>query len=188
MSYEFRGPGVKKPHPRHPVAPQAPERRPEPSPERAPEGAPEGAGRPGRGRSLLQVFAALMGLTFLLGGVGGFIPGVTSNYDELSLFGTDSRAELLGLFRVSILHNIVHLLFAVGLLAAARASWSKLYLLGGGVAYLLFVAYGFLVEEESDANFLPLNDADNLLHVGLSLAMILLGLVGLAVEKRGARS
>ena len=184
MSYEFRGPGVKKPHPRHPVTPQAPERRPEPSPERA----PESAGRPGRGRSLLPVFAALMGLTFLLAGVGGFIPGVTSDVDELSLFGTDSRAELLGLFRVSILHNIVHLLFAVGLLAAARASWSKLYLLGGGVGYLLVAAYGFLVEEESDANFLPINDADNLLHVGLSLGMILLGLVGIALDKRGTRS
>ena len=174
MAYEFRGPGV--------VKPEGKKKRSRPS---APQ--PEQTPKAKRtGRSLLQVFAALMGLAFLLAGVGGFIPGVTSNYDDLSLYGTDSNAELLGLFRVSILHNIVHLLFAVGLLAAAKASWSKLYLLGGGVVYLALVPYGLLVEETSDANFIPLNDADDLLHLGLSLAMILLGLVGLAVERKGA--
>lgn len=145
--------------------------------------------RPSRtGRSLLQIFAAVMGLTFLLAGVGGFIPGVTAMYDQLELYGTDSRAELLDLFRVSILHNIVHLLFAVGLLAAAKASTAKAYLLGGGVAYLGVFAYGSVVKEESEANFLPLNEADNLLHLGLSLAMILLGLIGLAVERGRSRS
>jgi hypothetical protein len=144
--------------------------------------------RPRRGedRSLLQILAALFGLAFLLAGIGGFIPGLTSNYDELSLLGTDSNAKLLGLFRVSVLHNLVHALFGVGLLAAARASWSKLYLLGGGLAYLGVVAYGFIVDQSSDANFLPVNDADNLLHVGLSLGLVGAGLVGLAVERRTA--
>jgi hypothetical protein len=44
--------------------------------------------------------------------------------------------------------------------------------------------YGFVVDQDSDANFLPTNDADNLLHIGLSLLMILLGLAGTAAEKR----
>jgi len=135
-------------------------------------------------RSLLQIFAAIMGLAFLLAGVGGFIPGITSNYDELQLAGTDSNAKLLGLFRVSVLHNIVHLLFGVGLIAAARRSWSVAYLIGGGVAYLGVALYGALIDLTSDANFLPLNDADNLLHVGLSSAMIALGLIGLAADRR----
>ena len=149
-----------------------------------PAPAPNGA-RSSRGdRSLLQTFAAIMGLAFVLAGVGGFIPGVTSNYDELKLAGTDSNAELLGLFRVSILHNLVHLAFGVGLLAAARRTWAAAYLIGGGVTYLVVVVYGFLVDMDSDANFLPLNDADNLLHLGLSVAMIVLGLIGLAADKR----
>ncbi len=134
---------------------------------------------PGEGRSLLQKFAAVMGATFLIAGIGGFIPGVTSNYDELEFAGPESGAKLLGLFEVSILHNIVHLLFAVGLLAAARYSWSRLYLLGGGVGYLGVTLYGALVERESDANFLPINTADNLLHLVLALAMIALGLIGI---------
>jgi hypothetical protein len=40
------------------------------------------------------------------------------------------------------------------------------------------VLYGVVVDHDSDANFLPLNDADNLLHLGLALAMIVLGIVG----------
>ncbi|MBW3556897.1 MAG: DUF4383 domain-containing protein [Actinobacteria bacterium] len=132
----------------------------------------------------MQVLAAVFGLSFLLAGVGGFIPGITSNYDELSLFGTDSNAELLGLFRVSVLHNIVHLLFAVGLLAAARFSWSKLYLLGGGVGYLGVLLYGLLVDHDSEANLLPVNHADNFLHLGLGSAMIVAGVVGLAAARR----
>ncbi len=134
----------------------------------------------------MQALAAVFGLVFLLAGIAGFIPGITSNYDELALLGTESRAELLGLFRVSVLHNIVHLLFGVGLLAAARYSWSKLYLLGGGAAYAGVVAYGFVVDHESEANFLPLNTADNLLHVVLTAGMLVAGGVGLAAAKRSA--
>ncbi len=178
MAYQYRGAGVtNKPKGKKGNRPAAPEPEPEPEPKSS-----------RAGRSLLQIFAAVMGLSFLLAGVGGFIPGVTSNYDQLELYGTDSNAELLGLFRVSILHNIVHLLFAVGLLAAAKASTAKAYLLGGGIAYLGVFAFGLVVKEDSEANFLPLNDADDLLHLGLSSAMILLGLIGLAVERRRSAS
>ncbi len=141
-----------------------------------------------RGRSLVQLFAAGVGLVFLLVGVAGFIPGITSNYGDLSWFGTDSHAELLGLFRVSVLHNIVHLLFGVGLVASVSPSLSRIYLLGGGVAYVGVAAYGFLVDHDSDANFLPLNDADNLLHVVLAVAMIVLGVIGVALTRQAARS
>ena len=139
-------------------------------------------------RTPMNAFAATVGATFLLAGIAGFIPGVTSNYDELEFAGRESGAELLGLFQVSILHNIVHLLFAVGLLAAARYSWSRLYLLGGGVAYLGVVLYGILVDHESEANFLPINNADNLLHLGLGLGMIALGVIGTRLSGDPARA
>jgi hypothetical protein len=145
---------------------------------REPRPASGGSLTQGEERQPIHAFAATVGLAFLLVGIAGFIPGLTTNYDELELAGPESGAELFGLFRVSILHNIVHLLFAVGLLAAARAAWSRAYLLGGGIGYLGVVLYGVVVDHDSDANFLPLNDADNLLHLGLSLAMIVLGIVG----------
>ncbi len=133
----------------------------------------------------MHAFAASSGLLFLLVGIAGFIPGVTSNYDELELAGPESGAELLGLLEVSVLHNIVHLLFAVGLIAAARYAWARLYLLGGGVAYLGVFIYGVLVDHDSEANFLPLNDADNVFHLVLGLAMIGLGVLGSGLAKPG---
>ena len=132
----------------------------------------------------MQAFAAAVGLVFLLAGLGGFVPGITSDYDELELAGPESGAKLLGLFEVSVLHNIVRLLFAVGLIAAARYAWSRAYLLGGGAAYLGVVVYGALVDKESDANFLPINNADTILHLVLGLGMIALGLLGTRLSER----
>jgi hypothetical protein len=173
MTYEFKG------RTRDRVAAESGGRPARSSSERAP--------RSGSDRQPIQAFAAAVGAAFLLVGIAGFIPGVTSNYDELELAGPDSGAKLFGLFQTSILHNIVHLLFAVGLLAAARYSWSRLYLLVGGVSYLGVLLYGVLVEHDSDANFLPINDADNLLHLGLALAMIALGVLGTRLARdRGA--
>jgi hypothetical protein len=166
MVYEFQGQThAKSQAERSPGRRRAAQREPGPKPDREP-------------RQPIHAFAALMGLMFLVAGIGGFIPGITSNYDELKFSGPDSNAKLLGVFQVSVLHNVVHLLFAVGLIAAARYSWARLYLLGGGVAYLGVVLYGVLVEHGSDANFLPINDADTILHVGLALTMIVLGIVG----------
>ncbi|HYI61094.1 MAG TPA: DUF4383 domain-containing protein, partial [Acidimicrobiales bacterium] len=125
-----------------------------------------------------------VGAVFLLVGVLGFIPGITSNYDAMELAGHESGAELLGIFQVSILHNIVHLLFGlVGLVAARRARDAVLYLLVGGVVYLALAAYGFAVDHDHDANFVPVNTADDWLHVGLGLGMLALGAAALAAGR-----
>jgi hypothetical protein len=126
-----------------------------------------------------RLAATVVGATFLLVGVAGFIPGITTNYDDLSFAGHMSAAELLGVFQVSILHNIVHLLFGVAGLGMARtARTATHYLVWGGVIYLVLWFYGLAIGHDSGANFVPVNDADNWLHLGLGLGMILLGLMG----------
>jgi hypothetical protein len=134
-------------------------------------------------RQPIHGFAGGAGLLFFLIGIGGFIPGVTSSYGELRFAGPGSGAKLFGLFEVSVLHNVVHLLFALGLIAAARYSWSRVYLLGGGAAFLALALYGALVERGSDANVLPVNTPDNLLHLGLGAAMVALGLLGIRLGR-----
>ena len=122
--------------------------------------------------------AATVGAVFLLVGILGFIPGVTTNYDSLTFAGHESEAELLGIFQVSILHNIVHLLFGVAGLAAARQVRNVVpYLVGGGVIYLALTVYGVLIDHDSSANFVPVNSADNWLHLVLGAGMAGLGLV-----------
>ena len=127
-------------------------------------------------RSPVQLAALVVGVVFLLVGILGFIPGVTTNYDQLTFAGHESEAALLGVFKVSILHNIVHLLFGVaGVLMARTFSAARAYLIGGGIIYLVLFVYGLLIDHNSSANFVPVNTADNYLHLVLGIGMIALG-------------
>lgn len=129
-------------------------------------------------RSLLRKAALAVGAVFLLVGILGFIPGITTNYDEMKFAGHHSNAQLLGIFGVSVLHNLVHLAFGVAGLALAR-TWdgARAFLIGGGAIYLLLFVYGLLVDRHDDANFVPLDQADNWLHFVLGVAMIALGVL-----------
>lgn len=134
------------------------------------------AAAPTVGKAPVQKAALAVGLVFLVVGVLGFIPGITTDYDMLSFAGHHSEAKLLGVFNVSVVHNFVHLLF--GLLGVAlhlTFNGARGYLIGGGVVYLLLFVYGLLVDHDSAANFVPLNSADNWLHLVLAIGMIGLG-------------
>lgn len=141
-------------------------------------------------RSSGQVAAMVVAALFLVVGILGFVPGVTTNYDSLTFAGHHSGALLLGVFAVSVLHNIVHLLFGVaGFVLARTAGGARGYLIGGGVVYAVLWLYGLLIGHDSAANFVPLNTADNWLHLGLAVLMIGLGLVlgtrGTTTSRRG---
>jgi hypothetical protein len=127
-------------------------------------------------RSTLRTAALLVGAVFLLVGVLGFVPGITSHYGDLGGAGPNSDAKLLGVFQVSVLHNIVHVLFGIaGVVMSRTNAGSRLYLIGGGVIYLVLWLYGLVIDKNSDANFVPLNSADDWLHFVLGVGMIGLG-------------
>jgi hypothetical protein len=130
------------------------------------------------GKTTSQLLAGAVGLVFLLVGVLGFVPGLTTHYDSMSFAGHHSMAMLLGVFAVSGLHNIVHLLFGVAGLALARtAAGARAFLIGGGAVYLVLWLYGLVIDQASSANFVPVNTADNWLHLALGVGMIVLGVV-----------
>ena len=124
-------------------------------------------------RSLAQTLALLFGIAFLAAGILGFIPGITTNVGDMKFAGNDSPSELLGIFQVSILHNIVHLLFGIAGIALAR-TWesARTYLLGAGVIYIVLFVYGIIVSAGSDANFVPINNADDWLHLVLGIGLL----------------
>ena len=129
-------------------------------------------------RSNAQRASWYFGLIFIVIGVLGFVPGITQNYEALYFAGNTSEAVLLGVFQVSILHNIVHLLFGfLGLILARAHNTARIFLIGGGIVYLLLWIYGLIVPHHSAGNFVPVNNADNWLHLILGIAMVGLGLL-----------
>ena len=129
-----------------------------------------------RDRSTVQSAAVLVGIVFLAVGILGFVPGITTHYGDLSFAGHNSGAKLLGIFQTSILQNIIHLLFGLAGIAMAR-SWegARTFLIGGGVIYLVLFVYGLFAHGNTSANFVPVNSADNVLHVALGVGMLALG-------------
>ncbi|MEU0189250.1 DUF4383 domain-containing protein [Streptomyces afghaniensis] len=126
----------------------------------------------------MQQAAMLVGAIFLLVGILGFIPGITTSYGSMEFASHESGAKLLGIFQISVLHNLVHLLYGVAGLAMARtASAAYSYLLVGGAIYLVLWIYGLAVGHDTDANFVPLNTADDWLHFVLGILMIGLALL-----------
>ncbi len=122
-----------------------------------------------------QALAGLVGLAFLLVGLLGFIPGITTDYDRMG-FADHDGARLLGIFGVNVLHNLIHLVLGAAGVASAlahRLAWR--YLLAGGAAYLAVFVYGVAVDLDGDANVAALNTADNGLHLALAAIMIVAG-------------
>ena len=124
--------------------------------------------RPGLRRAAL-----LVGIVFLLVGIAGFIPGLTDNAPG-DFAGEDSEGSLFGVFQTGILHNLVHGLFGVAGIAMSRAAGSaRTFLIGGGAVYLVLFAVGML----GAMDWLPADDTDDWLHLGLGVGMVGLGLL-----------
>ena len=115
--------------------------------------------------SRAKLVAALGGGAMLLGGVLGFVPGVTTHYSELQ-FAHGSHAQLFGVFRVSILLNLVHVVVGAAAIVVARTTALAL-------ASLALWLLGVFAAGAS----LSLDSADNWLHV--VFAVVLLGLPAL---------
>ena len=127
-----------------------------------------------RVRTPVQSLAALVGVVFLLVGILGFVPGITTHYGELSFAGHGSGAKLLGVFQVSILHNIVHLLFGIaGLVLAKTAEGARRFLVGGGTVYLLLWVVGLV----GALDWLAANAADNWLNFAFGAPLVGLGVL-----------
>ena len=123
-------------------------------------------------RAPVRWAAIMCGMFFLAIGFAGFVPTVTAHLNTIEM-GYGSGAMVLGIFQVSVLHNVVHLLYGVVGIAQSRFSYSaRRYLrLGGGLAAVLWL-FGLLVDRGSYSNFLPLNTADEWAYFAIALVMI----------------
>lgn len=117
-------------------------------------------------------FALVFGIVFLLVGIAGFIPQLVQDlHPEHPPLTVDANAgQLLGLFPVNVLHNIVHLLFGVWGLASARSlSAAKLYGRGVAIIYAVLTVAGFVPALNTLFGLVPLFGNDIWLHAVLAL-------------------
>ena len=136
-----------------------------------------------------ESLAGLFGMAFVVVGVAGFVPGVVDHYELLEWWKNGSGAQLLGVFQVSILLNLVHIGFGtLGLLLARSTATARVYLSGGGAAYLALGVYGLLIDRAGDWNVVPVDRADDWLHMGLGVGMLYAGLAAALPGLRPAPS
>ena len=118
------------------------------------------------GPSPARLYATLVGATLVVAGILGFFYSAS--------FGSPGTVDdVFGVFAVNGWHNVLHVLTgALGLLVAGYAA--RQYSLLLGVAYVVLAAWGFVLGSgASILGFLPVDGADNLLH-------LVLGLLGIA--------
>ena len=129
-------------------------------------------------KSPAQVYALTFGLALLLVGILGFFYTADFSAGDATT-EPGNRDAVLGLFDVNGWHNVVHILSGLAGLALA-GSWfgARLYALGFGTVYLLVAALGFAAGDgESILGLIPVNTADNWLHVAIAVLGILAGLL-----------
>src|SRR5262245_4824761 len=129
---------------------------------------------PPKSIKLVQHAAATVGAVFGLVGLLGFLPGLTVHMGDIAVAGHHTATLLFGVFEISVLHNVVHLLFAVaGIAMATRARLARWFLLAGGAVYLVLALLGLTAAAE----VLALNTSDTWLHLVVGVAMVGLGLL-----------
>ena len=110
----------------------------------------------------VQKITLAFGIVYVLIGVLGFVPGITSN------------GLLLGIFAVNTLHNIAHLALGAALIYGGTSSAYPAVNKALAVVFLVLVAASFIAPILEQ---LPLNAADTVLHLASALLTGYLGYV-----------
>lgn len=116
-----------------------------------------------------KLAAMIFGAVFVLVGLLGFVGALTPNG------GSPRQPQLLGLFAVSPLHNVIHLAGGVVLLVAAFVSagrGARATLLAFGAVYTLVTVLGFVAAGLLRSLGVAINGMDNVLHLVLAIALL----------------
>jgi hypothetical protein len=124
------------------------------------------------GRTLAQVYALTLGAVLVAVGILGFFVEPSFGVGDSAQRGT------LIAFDINGWHNVVHVLSGVaGLALAGTAAKARLFCIGYGIVYVLVTILGFVVGDGGLLlSLIPINTADNLLHLAIAVTGIGIGL------------
>ena len=137
-----------------------------------------------------QLYCLLAGAALLLAGIFGFLAdatfdtGSTNDPEGGNVGGALQGDSFLG-FEVNGWHNLVHIASGLLLLAAfKRRDLAKTVALTFGIVYGAVAIIG-LIDGNDVFGLIPVNAADNILHIALSLAGIIAALASPKDQIRG---
>lgn len=126
-----------------------------------------------------RTFALLFGIVFLAVGVLGFVPGMVhppAGGHPVTM--TQYYGDLLGLFPVNLLHNVVHILFGLWGIAASRSLGGAVaYARGVALIYALLTILGLIGATNTTFGYIPIYGNDVWLHAGLAIVAAYFGWV-----------
>jgi hypothetical protein len=125
-------------------------------------------------------FITVLGVVFIVAGIAGFISGLRPDGKVFGIFFVGDPGTV---------HNLVHLLSGVVALVAANSGevYARLYAKVFGVVYALVTIAGFVVGNEGKVfSFLPVNQADNVLHLVIATALLYFGFSTVEKARRPA--
>ncbi len=130
-----------------------------------------------------RLYTTVIGATLLIVGVLGFIANSTFSTNE-------AQHSNFIIFAVNGWHNVVHIASGlVGLALLRRPGGPRLFALGFGAVYLVVTIWGFAIGSgHSILSILPVNTADNILHLVIALAGLGAGLAPHAGEDVSGRA
>ena len=119
------------------------------------------------GKTPAQMYALGLGVVLVLVGIVGFF--VDAGFD----FGGGIEGDELIIFEVNGTHNLVHIVSGIlGIALAGKNSTARLYAFGFGAVYALVTIIG-LIDGETVLGLIPVNGADNVLHLAIAAVGIL---------------
>jgi hypothetical protein len=118
------------------------------------------------GFAMMERLGAIWGGLFVLGGILGFVPGITR--DDM----------FLGIFMVNTAHSILHIasgaIFLIAAASGARAAraWFQIF----GVFYAAVALIGFRVGDGMILGLVSNNRYDSWGHAALAVVLLLIGI------------
>lgn len=140
-----------------------------------------------RGRSLAQWFCLIVGPTLILMGLLGFL--AEAKFDT-ALGGDPGQldGEDFIIFEVNGWHNVFHIISGVFLLLfAGRHAAARTAVLAFAAVYALVSVIG-LIDGKDILDVIPIDKADNVLHIVLAAAALVAALVPTREKRRAVES
>lgn len=135
---------------------------------------------------MIRTAARVLGAVYLLVGILGFIPGLTTPMAATTMGG---MSLLLGLFPVNLLHNIVHIVVGLaGLIVGGSFANSRSYFRTLAVVFGLLTILGLIPATTNVFGLVPLGSWDIGLHLVTTAVAVYFGWMSLPSEQEKSRA